>query len=108
MAVAEARVRPADSLLRRVRRTIGHWVLPLYALFDGLGFGASFAASFRAFTRHFAAFMGYGAIAFALIALGLLTMGLGLVIALPLIACATYAAWRDVGAVTPSGAGGNP
>jgi spermidine/putrescine transport system permease protein len=33
MAVAEARVRPADSLLRRVRRTIGHWILPLYALF---------------------------------------------------------------------------
>ena len=42
------------------------------------------------------------------IALGLLTMGLGLVIALPLIACATYAAWRDVGAATPTVAGGNP
>jgi spermidine/putrescine transport system permease protein len=33
MAVAEARVRPADSLPRRVRRTIGYWLLPLYALF---------------------------------------------------------------------------
>ncbi len=33
MAVAEARVRPADTLLRRARRTVGHWILPVYALF---------------------------------------------------------------------------
>jgi uncharacterized membrane protein len=83
-------------------------LVPLYALFDGAGFAASFAASFRAFVRHFAAFVGYGAIAFALIALGLMTMGLGLVIALPLIACATYAAWRDIGGVRPSDAAGSP
>ncbi len=33
MAVAEARVRPAGSPLRRARRTVGHWILPVYALF---------------------------------------------------------------------------
>ena len=71
-------------------------LVPLYALFGGLGFGASFAASAVAFARHAWAFLVYGAVAFALIALGLMTMGIGLVIALPLIACATYAAWRDL------------
>ena len=83
-------------------------LVPLYALFDRSGFAASFVASAQAFVRHPVAFLVYGAIAFALIALGLLTMGFGLVIALPLIACATYAAWRDVGAATPTGAGENP
>src|SRR5262245_15561345 len=32
MAVTHARVRPADPLGHRVRRTLGHWVLPLYAM----------------------------------------------------------------------------
>jgi spermidine/putrescine transport system permease protein len=32
MAVAQARVRPADPPLRRLRRTAGRWVLPLYAM----------------------------------------------------------------------------
>ncbi len=32
MAVAEARVRPADTPWRRLRRTAGRWVLPLYAM----------------------------------------------------------------------------
>jgi hypothetical protein len=83
-------------------------LVPLHALFDRSGFAVSFVDSARAFVRHAAAFLTYGAIAFALIALGLLTMGLGLVIALPLIACATYAAWRDLGAATPTAAGENP
>jgi uncharacterized membrane protein len=57
---------------------------------------------------HPGAFLAYGVVAFVRIALGLLTMGLGLVIALPLIACATYAAWRDLGAATPTDAAGSP
>lgn len=83
-------------------------LVPPYALFDGRGFAGSFAASARAFVRHPAAFLLYGAIGFALIALGLLTMGFGLVIALPLISCATYAAWRDLRAATPTAAGESP
>lgn len=83
-------------------------LVPLHALFGGLGFAASFAASLRDFARHLGAFLVYGAIAFALIALGLLTMAIGLVIALPLISCATYAAWRDLRAATPTDAAGSP
>jgi len=83
-------------------------LVPLYALFAGYGFAASFGASVRDFMRHAGAFLGYGLIAFVLIALGLLTMGFGLVIALPLISCATYAAWRDLDAATPTDAGENP
>jgi spermidine/putrescine transport system permease protein len=32
MAVAEVRVRPADSPWRRLRRALGHWMLPVYAM----------------------------------------------------------------------------
>jgi spermidine/putrescine transport system permease protein len=32
MAVAEVRVRPADPMWHRVRRTVSHWMLPLYAM----------------------------------------------------------------------------
>ena len=71
-------------------------LVPLAALFGGAGFARSFAVSAAAFARNPGAFVAYGAIALALLALGLLTMGIGLVIALPLIACATYVAWRDL------------
>jgi hypothetical protein len=71
-------------------------LVPLAALFGDAGFARSFAVSAAAFARNPGAFVAYGAIAFALLALGLLTMGIGLVIALPLIACATYVAWRDL------------
>jgi hypothetical protein len=70
--------------------------VPLAALFDDAGFVRSFTVSVAAFARNPGAFLLYGAIAFALLAVGLLTMGLGLVIALPLIACATFVAWRDL------------
>ena len=70
--------------------------VPLAALFDDAGFAGSFTVSVAAFARNPGAFLLYGAIAFALLAVGLLTMGLGLVIALPLIACATFVAWRDL------------
>ena len=70
--------------------------VPLAALLGGTRFAASFAISGAAFARNPGAFLLYGAIALALLALGLLTLGIGLVIALPLIACATYAAWRDL------------
>lgn len=81
-------------------------LVPLAALFGGAGFGASFAISGTAFVRQPGAFLLYGAIAFALLAVGLLTMGIGLVIALPLIACATYAAWRDLAPPPASTASG--
>ena len=76
--------------------------VPLEALFGGAGFGRSFVVSFVAFLNNAGAFLMYGVGAFALLAMGLLTWGFGLVIALPLIACATWAAWRDLCSPTPS------
>jgi hypothetical protein len=77
-------------------------LVPLSALFGGRSFVGSFDESVTLFARHSVAFVAYGAIAFLLIALGLMTMGIGLVIALPLISCATYAAWRDLVPATPT------
>lgn len=70
--------------------------VPLAALFGEAGLAGSFAVSASAFARNPGAFLLYGAIALALLSLGLVTMGIGLVIALPLIACATFVAWRDL------------
>lgn len=78
-------------------------LVPYAALLEGRGFAGSFAASLAAFARAPVAFAGYGLVAFGLIAAGLATMGLALVIALPLVACATWAAWRDPATRGPSG-----
>lgn len=72
--------------------------VPLESLFAGRGFAGSFAASARLFAAHAGALAVYGAIALALIAVGLMTMGVGLVVALPLVSCATWSAWRDLAA----------
>ena len=48
----------------------------------------------------------YALVSFLLLLAGLATMGVGLVLALPWIAAASYAAWKDVFAVpgaTPDG-----
>jgi uncharacterized membrane protein len=42
----------------------------------------------------------YGLLSYALLVLGLLTLGLGLLIVLPLWATSSYVAWRDL--VQPS------
>lgn len=82
-------------------------LVPLAALFGGEGFARSFVTSATAFARNAGAFLVYGIVALALLAIGLATMGIGLVIALPLIACATWAAWREVcpAEATPSAPG---
>ena len=70
--------------------------VPLETLLAGRGFAESFRASTRLFAGNAAALLVYGAIALALVPVGLLTMGIGLVVALPLVACATVASWRDL------------
>lgn len=80
--------------------------VPLAALFAGASFSRSFAISASAFARNVGALLVYGAVALVLLAIGLLTMGIGLVIALPLIACATWAAWREL--CPPEGAEATP
>ncbi len=73
--------------------------VPMAALFDGEPFGRAFAVSLQAFARNVPALAAYAAFSFVLLAAGIATSGLGLVLALPWIAAASYAAWKDVFAV---------
>lgn len=70
--------------------------VPFAALFDGAGFGEAFAQSATAFARNPAPLALFGALSLALLLLGLLTSGLGLLLALPWSAAASYAAWKDI------------
>jgi uncharacterized membrane protein len=58
--------------------------------------GAAFAASWNAFALNTMALLAYGALSLVLLGLSLLTMGVGLVLALPLWAASSYAAWKDI------------
>ncbi len=70
--------------------------VPFAALFDGAGFREAFAQSATAFARNPAPLALFGALSLALLLLGLLTSGLGLLLALPWSAAASYAAWKDI------------
>jgi uncharacterized membrane protein len=70
--------------------------VPFHALLERAPPGAAFAASWNAFALNAVALLVYGALSLVLLAFGLATMGLGLVIALPLWAASSYAAWKDI------------
>ncbi|MFO1395806.1 MAG: hypothetical protein U1F48_01960 [Burkholderiales bacterium] len=70
--------------------------VPMAALFDGEDVRAAFALSWRAFAANVPAFLALAAYSFVLLMLGLATTGVGLVLALPWIAAASYAAWKDI------------
>jgi uncharacterized membrane protein len=70
--------------------------VPFAALFDGAGPRAAFAQSTAAFARNAAPLVLFGALSFGLLMLGLATSGLGLLLALPWSAAASYAAWKDI------------
>ena len=70
--------------------------VPLIALFDDGSLTQAFEESARAFASNVGAMALYGALSAALIFVGLATMGVGLVLALPWIASASYAAWKDI------------
>jgi hypothetical protein len=70
--------------------------VPPLVLFGRLRLRAAFAASFVAFAQNTVPLLVYGLAALVLLAFALLTAGLGLVVALPLWAAASYAAWKDV------------
>ena len=59
--------------------------------------------SWRAFFINQGALLVYGIVSLALIGIGMLTMGIGLIIAVPLIAAASYAAWKDIFTDAPGG-----
>ncbi len=74
--------------------------VPLIALFEDGSVAQAFEESARAFARNIGALALYGALSAALLFLGLVTMGVGLVLALPWIASASYAAWKDIFGLT--------
>jgi uncharacterized membrane protein len=74
--------------------------VPFHVLLEGVAPGAAFRASWVAFTQNTPPLLAYAAASFVLLAFGLATMGIGLVLVLPLWAASSYAAWKDVFAVT--------
>lgn len=70
--------------------------VPFAALFDGAGFADAFAQSLHAFRSNVQPLAVYALLSFLLLLAGLATMGVGLALALPWIAAASYAAWKDV------------
>jgi uncharacterized membrane protein len=78
--------------------------VPFAALFDGESVRLAFAASARGFARNVPALMLYAGISLVLLLIGLATLGVGLVLVLPWIAAASYAAWKDIfGLHAPAG-----
>ena len=76
--------------------------VPFAALFDGEDLRRAFATSARGFARNVPALALYAGISLALLLLGLATMGVGLVLVLPWMAAASYAAWKDIFALDAS------
>jgi len=72
------------------------------ALFDGDPPARAFASSLRAFSRNPRAMLTLGVYTFTLLLAGIATTGIGLVLGLPWIAAAQYAAWKDIYAVEGS------
>lgn len=75
-------------------------LVPLHALFENATVGQAFASSIAAFTRNLPAFLAYGVLSYLLLGIAVATMGLGLLVALPLWAASAYAAWKELFAHT--------
>jgi hypothetical protein len=70
--------------------------VPFHVLLEPVAPGAAFAASWRAFILNTIPLIAYAAASLVLLAFGLATFGLGLVLALPLWVASSYAAWKDI------------
>jgi hypothetical protein len=70
--------------------------VPLHVLLERAPTRAAFAASWQAFVLNTLPLLAYAAASLVLLAFGLATMGLGLVLALPLWVASSYAAWKDI------------
>lgn len=70
--------------------------VPFVALFDNASFGTAFRSSIAAFVRNVAPLLVYGVLSLMLLLFGLVTNGVGLLVALPWWAASSYAAWKDV------------
>ena len=70
--------------------------VPFAALFEQARFVEAFAASLRGFALNIAPLLLFGLLSLVLIFVGLLTFWVGLIAVLPLLAAASYAAWKDI------------
>ena len=70
--------------------------VPFHVLLEGVPPGAAFAASWKGFAGNALPLLAYAAASLVLLAFCMLTMGLGLMLALPLWAASGYAAWKEV------------
>ncbi|HSV17906.1 MAG TPA: hypothetical protein VLR71_05815 [Casimicrobiaceae bacterium] len=66
------------------------------ALLDDAGFAAAFRASMNAYARNVLPLLLYGVLVFGFTLFGLITSGIGLLLAGPWVAASSYAAWKDV------------
>jgi hypothetical protein len=106
---ADARITPFALLLIVGAATAASLPLvfvPMAVLFQRAGFGRAFALSAQAFALNVAPLLLFGVLSLLLTVIGLLAFGVGLIGVLPLLAIASYAAWKDiygvVTALTPS------
>jgi hypothetical protein len=70
--------------------------VPFHVLFERVPPGAAFAASWNAFAQNALPLLVYAVASLVLLAFGAVTLGLGFVLALPLWAASSYAAWKDI------------
>src|SRR4029453_5211956 len=76
---------------------------PVAAFFAAEPLRVALGSSLRAFARNPQPMLALGAYMYILVLAGFATSGVGLVLALPWIAAAQYAAWKDIYGVAPSG-----
>lgn len=74
--------------------------VPFAALFERASFTQAFVTSARGFALNVPALLIFGALALVLVLIGLLSYGFGLIAVFPMLSAASYAAWKDVYAVT--------
>lgn len=74
--------------------------VPFAVLFEHLPFGRAFARSVHGFASNVVPLSLFGVLALALIVVGLLSYGVGLIAVFPLLSAASYAAWKDIYEVT--------
>jgi hypothetical protein len=70
--------------------------VPLAVLLQKAAFGRAFATSVHAFTLNVGPLLVFGVFSLGLIVIGLMAFGVGLIGVFPILACATYAAWKDI------------
>jgi hypothetical protein len=73
--------------------------VPPIALFDDPGLGAAFRASIAGFVRNPLPLLLYAALSVGLLVFGIVTSGIGFLLALPWLEASRYTAWKDVFAV---------